>query len=201
MNKAFLLIICLFFTFNSALAIDFSKFDVNDLDAARKATKYYQKVYKNKRGTKEADEDYDKFWDFIIKFGSAQNEKISLQTELIDNSIQKQTEVYSEKYYKYGLAAQFDEGEFMLVPSRAYLYENFAPYLSKPYQELLKFNASDARIIYDARYTISKSELENYLKFYEQLAQKYPEFSKKYDILGIINYYKEAIKHYPNIIF
>ena len=85
--------------------------------------------------------------------------------ETIDNSIQKQIDKYSEQYYKYGLVAQFDEGEFMLVPSRRYLYENFAPYLSKPHQELLKFEISDVRTIYDGRYIISISGLKNQKKF------------------------------------
>ena len=201
MNKVLLLIICLFFTFNSALAIDFSKFDVNDLDAARKATKYYQKVYENKRGTKEADEDYLKFRDFFWQFHNVQSKKIYLPYELIDNSVQKQIDAYSEKYYKYGLVAQFDEGEYMIVPSRRYIYENFAPYVSAPYAELLKFHSSDVRTTYDARYIIPKSELENYIKFYQQFIKKYPQFSKENNMQEVIEDIKRDIEHYPDIIY
>ena len=172
MNKALLLIICLFFTFNAVFAIDFSKFDVNDLNALRKATKYYQKVYKNKRGTKEADEDYLKFSKFSLDFYYAQYPKIDLPFELIDNSVQKQIDAYSKKYYKYGLVAQFDEGEYMLVLSNRYVYENFAPYVSAPYAELLKFHASDVRTTYDARYIIPKSELENFNSVKKTICRK-----------------------------
>ena len=201
MNKVLLLIICLFFTFNSALAIDFSKFDVNDLNALRKATKYYQKVYKNKRGTKEADEDYLKFSKFSLDFYYAQYPKIDLPYELIDNSVQKQIDAYSKKYYKYGLVAQFDEGEYMLVLSNRYVYENFAPYVSAPYAELLKFHSSDVRTTYDARYIIPKSELENYIKFYQQFIKKYPQFSKENNMQEVIEDIKRDIEHYPNIIY
>ena len=201
MNKVLLLIICLFFTFNSALAIDFSKFDVNDFDAARKATKYYQKVYKNKRCTNEADEDYLKFLKFFLEFEFTQSQKIYLPYELIDNSVQKQIDAYSKKYYKYGLVAQFDEGEYMLVQSNRYVYENFAPYVSAPYAELLKFHASDVRTTYDARYIIPKSELENYIKFYQQFIKKYPQFSKENNMQEVIEDIKRDIEHYPNIIY
>lgn len=199
--KNLLLFLLLFFGMNVVYGLEFDQFDPNDINSLREATRYYQQEYDKKRGTIEAEEDFDKFWQYYIKFDNRQNQKIYLPYETIDNSIQKQIDKYSEQYYKYGLVAQFDEGEFMLVPSRRYLYENFAPYLSKPHQELLKFEISDVRTIYDGRYIISISELKNQIKFYEGLIKKYPEFSKRRRVYDKVRSIEEDIKHYPNIYY
>lgn len=191
----------MFFGMNVVYGLDFDQFDPNDINSLRAATKYYQQEYDKKRGTIEAEEDYLKFCEFLSSFENKQSTKIYLPYETVNNSIQKQIDKYSKQYYKYGLVAQFDEGEFMLVPSRRYLYENFAPYLSKPYQKLLKFEASDVRRVYDCRYIVPKSYLLNQIKFYEGLIKKYPEFSKRRKIYDKVQYLEENIKHYPNIIY
>lgn len=166
--------ICLLFS-NLVYALDFDQFDVNDINAVKKAAKYYQKEYKNKRGTKEAEEDYLRFSEFLLKFENTQSKKIYLPYDTSNNSIRKQIAAYSNQYYKYGLVAQFDEGEFMLVSSNHYIYENFAPYLSKPWKEILKFNSSDKRNKYDGRYIVPKSYLKNQMKFYKNFIKKYPD--------------------------
>ena len=79
------------------------------------------------------------FLDFYNKFEIVQSRKIYLPYELKKNSITLQLKEYSKKYYKYGLVAQFDEGEYLLAKSNKYIYENFAEYLSKPFQEYLEY--------------------------------------------------------------
>ena len=89
----------------------------------------------------------------------------------------------------------------MLAPSRRYLYENFAPYLSKPYKKLLKFESSDTRLVYDCRYIVPKSYLKKQIKFYKNFIHQYPEFSKKHNVYNRLRGYQDDLKHYPNIIY
>ena len=201
MKKILFLFFAFFFSVNTVLAIDFDKFDVNDINAVRNATKYYQQEYKHKRGSKEAEEDYYKYSKFASKFEDVQRKMKNLQDYPINNSVKKQLKIYFKQYYQYGLIVQFDEGEFILVLSNQYLSKNFGPYLSKPYQELLKFHSSDKRTTYDCRYIVPKSYLKKQIKFYKNFGKKYPEFYTEDELSQIIQSLEDDIKHYPNIIY
>lgn len=91
---------------------------------------------------------------------------------------------------------------FFLVESNQYLYDEFSPYLTKDWKELLKFETRfDKRIVSDGRYRISKAEIKNFIHFYKNFIKKYPDFTEKNNIKQTIINYKEDLKHYPNIIY
>ena len=201
MKKLFSVIISIFALCNCAFAVDYSKYNVSDINAIRKATKAYQNEFKNKKGTKEAEDEFLKFTEFYARAVSKQNEMIyDFPYKAKDNSFQKQAQEYSKKYYNKGLMIQFDEGEFFVVQCNRYIEENFQSYLTPDWQELLKFqNCFDKRIISDGRYVISKAELIKILEFYKNFAKKYPNFIKKENIKNTIQFYQRQIKQYPNV--
>ena len=193
--------------------IDYSMFDINDINAANQAVACYQLKYDQKRGTKEADAEYAKFSDFYFNFENQQYQQSDVSSMSVEDVIGEQKYIeeklknprlkvaikkLTDNYYPYGLIVQYDESAFMLVTSNKYLYENFSEYLSEPQREFLKFYIQfDERIIYDGHYIVPKSVLENNLKFYKDFKSKYPEFSKEHDIDKIIEYEIDAIKKYP----
>lgn len=66
---------------------------------------------------------------------------------------------------------------------------------------MLKFNIFfDREIYHDTIYKISKEEIKDIIKFYEKFARKYPKFSQENNVFENIKHYKDALKHYPNII-
>ena len=201
MKKLFSVIISFFLVANCAFAVDYSKYNVSDINAIRKATKAYQNEFKNKKGTKEAEEEFLKFIEFYTRAVSKQSEMIyNFPYKAKDNSFQKQAQEYSKKYYNKGLMIHFDEGEFFVVQCNRYIWENFQSYLTFDWQELLKFqNYFDKRIISDGRYVISKTELIKILEFYQNFAKKYPNFIKKENIKNTIHFYQRQIKQYPNV--
>ena len=201
MKKLFFIFIIFFLLSNSAFALDYSKYNLSDINAIREATKAYQNVFKDKKGTKEAETEFLKFRDFYY-------EAVYKQSQLINNfsykakngSYQKQAQEYSKKYYKKGFIVHFDEGDFFLVQCERYIYENFAPYLNEEWQELLIFETRfDKRIISDGRYIIPKSELVEILKFYQSFYKKYPDFIDLDYVKNIIKFYQKQIKQYPNV--
>ena len=200
MKKIFLILSAIFISTTYTFAVDYSQFDVNDINAANKAVKAYHEEFKDKRRTKEADEELEKFWDFYLQFENAQSDKIYLPYTTVNGSIAKQIKIYSKQYYKYGLIAQFDEGEFFIVPSRKYLYRNFRYYVTKEKQALMKFDTQfDERVVSDLRFIVPKSKIESYIKFYKKFYKKYPEYSKTHNIDEFIKYYEDKLINYPNI--
>lgn len=199
--KKFIIILCLLFCSNVAFSLDYSNYNVEDINSVRKATKDFQKEYKNKKESLEAEANFNDFLDFYNKFEIVQSRKIYLPYELKKNSITLQLKEYSKKYYKYGLVAQFDEGEYFLVKSNRYIYENFANYLPQPLQLCLEYENSDERIISDGRYIISKEEICEKIVKYKNFIQKYPEYADKYNIYEKIEILEENLKHYPAIIY
>ena len=201
MKKILISVLILCASVTTVNAVDYGQFDVNDINAANKAVKAYQKEYSNKKRTVEADVEYEKFWDFYLKFNNNQSQKVYLPYEIKNSSIASQLKNYSKKYYKYGLIAQFDEGEIFLVPSKKYLYENFKDFVTIPKMELLKFDVQfDKRVMYDLRYTVSKKKLKQYKQFYEKFNNKYLQYSKEHKIYEFIEYYDNKLKNYPNVL-
>jgi hypothetical protein len=207
MKKILLILILLFFAQTMAFAVDYSKFNLSDINAINNATKTYQAEFHDKKGSKEAEQGYLEFCKF---YNSAVNVQSKLKTEseqqfeykAFEGSLQKQAQQYTKKYAGKGLAVQFDEGEFFIVDNHKYLYKNFAPYLPADWQTLLKFETRfDKRITSDARYIIPKSEVVSILKFYEKFDKKYPDFVDKNRIENLIKTYQEDLKHYPNLLY
>ena len=183
-----------------AFGIDYNKYDLYDIDSLRNITNDYKNEFKNKQETVDAENSFNEFIKYYEKFVSIQNEKNLLSYNYFNPS--KLLKEYTNKYYKYGLIVQIDEGEFFFVSSKRYMYKNFAKYLSKPHRKLLKFETRfDNRIINDCRYIISQSELKKILEFYKKFEKEYPEYSKQNKIDNIIKKYKKDIEHYPYLIY
>ncbi|MBQ8668397.1 hypothetical protein IJ472_01360 [bacterium] len=199
--KRFILLLCLLLNSSMGFAINFDSYNLDDINSVRKITKDYKKEFKNKKGSIEAEKNFNRFIEIYTNFEDIQNKNIYLPYKLSNNSISLQVERYSKKYYKYGLIVQFDEGEYLLAKSNKYIYENFAEYLSKPFQEYLEYNKSDERIISDGRYIISREELNSRIKFYESFVKLYPKFAEEYKLNDKIKYLKEDLKHYPSVIY
>ena len=200
MKNIIFILILLVLNMPCAFGIDFSKYDIYNINSLYEITNDYKNEFKNKRETVEAEKSFNEFIKYYEKFVSIQNERNLLNYDYF-NPI-KLLKEYSNKYYRYGLIVQMDEGDFFFVSSKRYIYENFAKYLSKPYRKLLKYEMRfDNRIINDCRYIIPQSELEKILEFYEKFEKEYPEFSKQNKINEIIKKYKKDIEHYPYLIY
>ena len=91
--KKLLFFIAIILSVNWVQAVDYSQFDVNDINAANKAVKAYQEEFKDKRRTKEADEELEKFWDFYLQFENTQSDKIYLPYTTVNGSIAKQIKI------------------------------------------------------------------------------------------------------------
>jgi hypothetical protein len=96
MKKIFLILPAIFISTTYTFAVDYSQFDVNDINAANKAVKAYHEEFKDKRRTKEADEELEKFWDFYLQFENAQSDKIYLPYTTVNGSIAKQIKIALE---------------------------------------------------------------------------------------------------------
>ena len=66
--KKFIIILCLLFCSNVVFALDYSNYNVEDINSVRKATKDFQKEYKNKKESLEAEANFNDFLDFHNKF-------------------------------------------------------------------------------------------------------------------------------------
>ena len=167
--------------------IDYSMFDINDINAANQAVACYQLKYDQKRGTKDADDEYNKFRDFYWDF-SRQHAYLS-EGDFND---------YSDVYYKYGILIVPGEDHYDAIMSYRYIYENISPYLSHGFQEFIRFNIIfDKTIMRDLHFHIPKSELKKILEFYIDFQKKYPELDDKLYIQESIKFYENGLKTYP----
>ena len=202
MKKLFSVIISFFLVANCAFAVDYSKYNVSDINAIRKATKAYQNEFKNKKGTKEAEEEFLKFRDFYARAVMEQSEKIKINEpeQLYKDSYYWQARKYTEKYSVYGLKVNFN-GEFYITTNMEYLYMKFSPYLAEDLQELLMYNAIlDSKAMYwDGAYSISKEELLQIIEFYKNFNKKYPNSVHKQRVNEIIQSYEKDLKTFPYI--
>lgn len=200
MKKALLVLILIFLTSTCVFAVDYSKYSLSDINSIRKATEAYQLEFKDKKGTKEAQTEYLRFLEFYYRAVDRQSELITnFPFNALEGSYQKQAQKYSKKYASKGLFVQFDEGNFFIVQNFEYLYKNFAPYLTKDWQDLLEFETYfNKRIISDGRYVIPKSEFLGLLNFYKEFFKKYPKFTDRDSIKNIIELYQKHLKSYPN---
>ena len=185
-----------------AFAVNYNEFDINDVNAIHKATRAYQQEFYNKRGSQEAVNDYLEFLVFYQKAVAYQSSQITFDYKSHNNSFEQQAQIYSNDFFYFLMIVQFDEGEFFLVKSNHYLYNEFASYLTEDWQELLKFETYfDKRIISDTKYIIPKYELKRIIAFYKNFNKKYPDFICKDSIKQKITVYQADLKHYPNVIY
>lgn len=200
MKKILLTLILFFFTSMNALAVDYSKYKLSDINSISKATKAYQEEFKNKKHTKEAEKEYLRFWSFYVNAVEKQDELIKLETpnKLNKDSYYWQAQQYSQKYFEKGLRIDYN-GEFYVTTSNEYLYHNFCPYLGADWCELLKYRSElDKKILtWDFRYVITKKQVTEILNFYKGFLKKYPNYISVKDIKYIINSYENDLKHYP----
>ena len=202
MKKLFSVIISIFVLCNCAFAVDYSKYNVSDINAIRKATKAYQNEFKNKKGTKEAEDEFLKFRDFYARAVMEQSEKIKINEpeQLYKGSYYWQARKYTEKYSVYGLKVDFN-GEFYITGNIEYLNTQFGPYLAEDFQTLLKYQAIlDTKPLYwDGAYSISKEELLQIIEFYKNFNKKYPNSVHKQRVNEIIQSYEKDLKTFPYI--
>ena len=224
MKKIFVVII-LSICVNPVFAVDYSQFDLNDINAANKAVKAYQEEFKDKKRTKYAKEGYDKFRKFYLDFIMEQSPKIEkegevllYQPENISGSKIKFGRLnyrplngyrwvqpldiadrMTKKYSKYGLTVLFNENFFYASMNDDYLYKNFATYLSKEDKIIMKFDKKhfNKTWISDGHYAVKKEEIKAVLKFYKNFQKKYPEYSKEHNIESTIQEYEKGLRHYP----
>ena len=184
--------------------------DINDINAVNIAVKKYQEEYNNKKGTESAVRGFLEFLPFYYAFLSGQsgiitdeaNKIIDGQVEMpkYENGETPNIEDYlREKYGKYGINTNHDEGYFFATINYQYLYDNIASYLTAEWQELIKFNIKyQGTIISDAHFTIRKENIKEIISFYEDFKLKYPEFCEKHlNIDKVISTYKQGLNNYP----
>lgn len=188
----------------------YRQIDINDINAANFAGKKYQEEYNNKKGTEAAIKGFLEFLPFYYAFLGEQSSIISDEANKIidgqqamptdENGESPNIEDYlREKYEKYGININHDEGYFYATRSYQYLYDNFESYLTVEWQELIKFNIKyQGTIISDAHFTIDKNEIKEIISFYENFKLKYPEFCEKHlNIDKVISTYKKGLNNYP----
>ena len=188
----------------------YRRIDINDINAVNVAVKEYQEKYRNKKGTVEAEKGFLEFMPFYYAFLGEQSSMITDEAnKIIDGQIELPQDengqppiiedYLREKYEQYGIKINHDEGYFFATRSHQYLWNNFAPYLSTEWQELIKFNVKyQGTIISDAHFTIEKDDIKEIISFYENFKTKYPEFSKKHlNIERVIDTFKKGLKNYP----
>ena len=198
MKKFLIFIFFILISISSSFAVDYSRFDLKDINSVNNAVKVYQEEYKDRKGTKEAEEEYNRFLEFYYNFINIQNTQLLFDFKTYRKSYQKQAQKYAKEYYKYGLNVQFDEGEFFVTKSNKYLYSKFKSYLPKPLSDMIKFERYyDKRRISDARYVMPKSRLRHEIRYYNNFKNKYPQYSADYDIDSIIKSLEEDLKSYP----
>lgn len=206
-------------------AVDYSKFDVNDINSANNAVKAYHEEYKNKKGSTEAEKGYADFRKFYVDFIMAQSPKIEKEGDvalyqpetIVGSKIKFGTLNYrpfngyrwvqpldvadrmTKKYSKYGLTVLFNENFFYASINEDYLYKNFAQFLSKEDKIIMKFDKKhfNKTWISDGHYAVKKEEIEAVLKFYKKFQKKYPEYSKEHLINETIQEYEKGLRHYP----
>lgn len=189
-----------FFLSSCCFALDYSKYNLSDINAIRKATKAYQEEFKDKKGTKEAESEFLKFRDFYYSAVNKQYTRIKLKEpmKLYRNSYYWQARKYTQDYDDKGLRVDFN-GEFYITSNNNYLYKNFCSYLTSDWCELLRFLAKQdkKRIFWDSTYVISKDELVKIMNFYKNFSKRYPNFILNNDIQSIIQNYEKDLQHYP----
>ena len=200
MKKLFSTFLIFFLLSNSTFALDYSKYNLSDINAIREATKAYQNEFKDKKGTKEAETEFLKFRDFYYEAVEKQNIRIQLKepVKLYRNSYYWQARKYTKDYADKGLRVDFN-GEFYITENNKYLYKNFCSYLNADWCELLKFLSKQdtKRIFWDSVYVISKDELVKIINFYKNFDKKYPNFVLNDSIKSIIKNYEKDLKRYP----
>jgi hypothetical protein len=202
MKKFLIFIFFILISINSSFAVDYSRFDLKDINSVNNAVKVYQEEYKDRKGTKEAEEEYNRFLEFYYNFINIQNTQLLFDFKTYRKSYQKQAQKYAKEYYKYGLNVQFDEGEFFVTKSNKYLYLKFKSFLPEPLSNIIKFERYyDKRRISDARYVMSKARLRHEIKYYHNFKNKYPQYSVEYNIDSIIKSLEEDLEHYPNLLY
>ena len=202
--KKFAVIISLFFLVNNfALAVDYSKYDRNDINSIVKATKAFQKEFDKKRGTKEAEEDFLRFENFYYSAVYAQRYTIYLPTpeKPYKNSTYWQARKYTNDYAIYGLGVEYTGRRYKIKHNSEYIYLKFSPYLSEDWQELLMFYSIlySKEVIRDGKYVISKQELIQISDFDKYFCKKYPTHRHCEDIEYFIESDQKRIDSYPNI--
>jgi len=225
MKKVLLIITAILIFSTTAYAVDYSQFDVNDINAANKAVRAYHEEFKDKKGSKEAENGYAEFRKFYFNFFQAQSPKIEKEGEAL--LYQPETsngskikfgrlnyrplngyrwvqpldiaDGMTKKYSKYGLTVLFNENFFYTSANDDYLYRNFAPYLSKEDKILMKFYKKhfNKTWISDGHYAVKKEEIKAVIKFYKNFQRKYPEYSKEHNIESTIQEYEKGLRHYP----
>ena len=186
----------------SAFAIDFSDRDFTNLNTVRWKVNSYKYDFEDKKGTKEAEDAFLEFLDFYSDFIDFQNKRFVLSDDPLDEySYESQNKRLDDFYGYYGLKVKLGDCQiFYFTYNCKYIYENFAPYLTKDWQELLEFEQyGDKILFFDYRYLNSKDELKQILKFYENFYKKYPNFSQKDMIKAKIKHFRKDLKNYPNI--
>ena len=189
-------------------SIDYSMFDVNDINAANQAVACYQMKYDKKRGTKEAEKDYLEFVRYGFDFANSHFNDMEKEYSIIVNkgtfnisSVKIIEELLDRYFYKYGLKAVYGELEFYPEVSDLYVYENIAPYLSKEWSVYLESETNFEHHIstFHGYFRITKCELEEILEYYKEFNKELPEFSKERGIPNSIKYYEKALKTYPKV--
>ena len=139
--------------------IDYERYKLEDLISLKKLTQNYQEDFKDLKGSKEAEDAFIEIMIYYEEFVDVQNEKIIIGRLYAYRDADFTRDQYS--LYPFGLIMWIDDGGSFLVESNKFIYENFAPYLSKEWQELLKFEQFFDKIItIDARYIIPKSKVK-----------------------------------------
>ncbi len=209
MKKIFILALLLLLLTNKAFAVDYSKYDPKNINSINKAKRAFQTEFDKKRGTKEAEADYLKFKDFyrqaitgiegpdVTKYMEAP-EKNRLRVDMLSSSkyINYIKDELTKKYGPYGIGIVYDEGDFYFSESNKFLYVNFAPYLSKDWQELMRYETQfdEKQIEYDAHIIISKEEFKEIYEFYKQFLKKYPDFVEREDLRARTKSMKRLLK-------
>lgn len=182
-----------------AFAVDYSQYNPEDISSVLSAVRAYQEENSNLKATAHSEQEFLKFLDFYSKFISVQNSKRVLETASEVESYLYQCQILNKKYNKYGLrVVMSDSLEFYFDENVAFLYASFAPYLSKDWKELLKFDRFRDNVWYfDGNIKISKRQVKQILDFYITFNKKYPDFVEADRIKEYIENFKSLLQSYP----
>ncbi len=173
------------------------KYSLDDITSFYTLIHWHFNHYAEKnKGTIRAESAFVEVMKYYSDFVDRQNKRINLNN-IFDNKNDEFLE-YQNSLYLLGLMMWYDNNSCYYVMSNKYIYENFAPYLSQEWQELLKYETYfDKQIVSDGKYVIPKKEVEQIIKFYKDFSVKYPEFSKKHGINKRIKLFEKSLKKYP----
>lgn len=202
--------------------MDFSKYDLNDMDAINKIAEDFRKKY-GKYGWEDivsvkfyndcdmAVKDFMNFLEFYDEFIDTHLVDFSYNTKHLINYPREKDQAYminmarllSRSYYKYGLNVYYSEWVFGIDISYSYMYEKFGAYLPSDWKAYLYAlmpydNSIDA---YPGLFSVSKDEVQDFLKSLEDFKKKYPDFKYTEKLDGIIAYLNVSLKMYPKTKF